>query len=301
MPNPWLDRLRALHKPRPTGACRIGSSYLPMRDLRRSGYYERVDREFHVGPLVALDVEGDDAPPSIPRTTLVVVRPPGQQDFTDHAVQVLRALHAPLRAAVRSYRAFERLRQLERAAETAYQALPQPVLVLRADGGIEYANPAADALLLRGELLATADGRLVRAGAFGPDALRLLLSGALRGGAQQVGICDHRGHGPVAGVLHLARLPPDMAFEASWPRGRLLATVQLPAPASDAKLRALARHFGLTVAEARVLRELSCGASATQIAERRQVRVSTVRTQIRGLLEKTGARRQADAMRLLLG
>ena len=56
----------------------------------------------------------------------------------------------------------------------------------------------------------------------------------------------------------------------------------------------------LTGAEAEVLHELSSGASAKQIAERRQVQVSTVRTQIRGLLEKAGSRRQANLVRLLL-
>jgi DNA-binding CsgD family transcriptional regulator/PAS domain-containing protein len=302
MPNPWLDRLRALRLPRPTGSCRIGSSYLPMRDVCRSGFYERVDKEYHVGPLVALDVEGDDAPPPTPHTTLVLVRSPGQPDFTDHTVQVLQALHPPLRAAMRAYRAFERLRQLECAAETAYHVLPQPVLVLRADGGIEYANPAADALLVRGELLAAADGRLVRAGSCGPESVRLLVLGAMRGFAQQVAICANGDGGSTAGVLHLTRLPADPAFEARWPRGCILAAVQLrPVLGSGAKLPALTRHFGLTGAEADVLRELSCGASAKQIAEHRQVQLSTVRTQIRGLLEKTSSRRQADAVRLLLG
>lgn len=66
------------------------------------------------------------------------------------------------------------------------------------------------------------------------------------------------------------------------------------------KLPPLARRFALTGAEADVLNELSSGASAKEIAERRQVQVSPVRTQIRGLLEKTGSRRQADLVRLLL-
>jgi DNA-binding CsgD family transcriptional regulator len=185
--------------------------------------------------------------------------------------------------------------------EIAYRALPQPVLALRADRGIEYANPAADALLVRGELLATADGRLVRAGSFGPETVRLLLSAALRGLAQQVGICVNGDSESATGVLHLTRLPLDTAFEARWPRGSVLATLQLrPVIETGAKLPALARRCGLTGAEADVLHEISSGASAKEIAEHRQVQVSTVRTQIRGLLEKTGSRRQADLVRQLL-
>jgi DNA-binding CsgD family transcriptional regulator len=298
--NPWRDRLIELRLPRPTGGCRIGSSYLPPQDLRRSGYFEITDKDIQAGPLVTLHVEGDDLPPLNPRTSLVLTRAPGERDFTDDTVRTLKALHAPLRSAVRNYWAFERIRRLEGAAETAYDALPQPVLVLRADGGIEHANPAADALLVGGELLGTADGRLMRVGSHAGGSVQRLLSAALRGVAQQVGICSGGDAGSTTGVLHLTRMPSDSAFEARWPLGSVLATVQLRPAGSDARFPALARRFGLTGAEADVLRELSRGANAKQIAQRRQVRLSTVRTQIRGLLEKTRSRRQADVVRLLL-
>jgi DNA-binding CsgD family transcriptional regulator/PAS domain-containing protein len=299
--NPWRDRLRELRMPRPSGVCRIGSSYLPMRDLRRSGYYEMVDKAIQAGPLMTLHVDGDDSAALAPRTSLIVVRGCGERDFTDGAAQLLQALHVPLRAAVRSYWALERIRELERAPEIAYRVLPEAVLVLRADGAVEYANPAADAILARGELLAAANGQLVRAGSFGPDKVRLLLSAALRGVAQQVGICADGRSGSAAGVLHLMPLPRDTAFEARWPHGSILATLQLrPVVESGVKLPLVARRFGLTGAEADVLRGLSSGASAKQIAEHRQAQVSTVRTQIRGLLEKTGSRRQADLVRLML-
>ena len=260
-----------------------------------------MDKSIQVGPLATLYVEGDGTSPLTPRTSLIVVRRPNDRDFTDQTAQVLKALHAPLRAAVRSFWAFERIRHLERAPELAYHALPQPVLVLRADGGIEYANPAADALLVRGDLLAAAEGRLVRAGSFGLETVGLLLSAASRGVAQQVGICASGPGRSAAGMLHLTRLPRDTAFEARWPHGSILATLQLrPVLETGVKLPPLARRFGLTGAEAGVLHELSSGASAKEIAERRQVQVSTVRTQIRGLLEKTGCRRQADLVRVLL-
>lgn len=299
--NPWRERLRELRMSSPTGVCRIGSSYLPMRELQQSRYYELVDKAIQVGPLATLYVEGHDSPSPNPRTSLVVVRGAGERDFTEETARVLERLHAPLRAAVTSYWAFERIRQLEHSPEIAYHALPQPVLVLRADGGIEYANPAADALLVRGELLATADGRLVRAGSLRVETVRLLLSAASRGVAQQVRVCADDDSESASGVLHLTRLPADTAFEARWPRGSILATLQLrPVLETGVKLPALARRFGLTGAEADVLHEISSGASAKEIAERRQVQVSTVRTQIRGLLEKTGCRRQADLVRVLL-
>lgn len=303
MPDPWDERLVQLRQARPTGACRIGSSYLPFRDLRRSGYFEIVtDEEMQVGPLVTLYIEGDDSASGLPATHLTLVRGPQEPDFTDETARLLQALHAPLRAAVRNYWAFARIRQLERAPEVAYDALPQPVLVLRADGLIEYANAAADALLVRGELLAAGGGHLVRAGSCGPAKLGLLLSAASCGLVQQVAIWASDGAAAAGAMLHLTRLPPDTAFEARWPRATVLATVQLrPAADAAANASALARRFGFTTAESDVLRELCVGATAIEIAEHRQVRLSTVRTQIRRLLDKSGSRRQADLVRLVLG
>lgn len=59
--------------------------------------------------------------------------------------------------------------------------------------------------------------------------------------------------------------------------------------------------FDLSPAEARVARSMVAGQTVEEIATSGQVSVSTVRTQVRGVLEKTGSRRQADAIALLGG
>lgn len=302
MPDPWAERLEQLRLSRPTGGCRIGSSYLPLRDLRRSGYFDMVtEAEMQVGPLVTLYVEGDDSGSALPPTHLTVVRGPSAPDFGDDTVRLMRAIHEPLRAAVRNYWAFSRIRELERAAEIAYHALPQPVLVLRADGGIEYANAAADALLVQGELLRAAEGHLVRAGSYSSAKLALLVGAASRGMTQQVAICARTPAASPPAVLSLTQLPPETAFQDRWPRATVLATLQMPPSIEPAdRVPALAQSFGFTRAEIDVLQELAAGATPSDIAQRRQVRVSTVRSQIRGLLGKSGCRRQADLVRLVL-
>lgn len=302
MPDPWEERLAQLRLSRPTGVCRIGSSYLPFTDLQRSGYFDMVtDEEMQVGPLVTLYVEGDDSGSGLPPTRLTVVRGPRDPDFTDDTARLMAAIHAPLRAAVRNYWAYTRIRQLERAPEAAFQLLPQPVLVLRTDGGIEYTNAAADALLVDARLLAAAGGHLVRAGAYGTSLLGPLLRAAARGAPQHLVIFAATEAGPEGAMLHLTQLPRDTAFEARWPRASVLATVQMrPRIDPTAKLPTLARRFGFTQAECDVLHELLAGATPADIAQRRNVRLSTVRTQIRQLLDKTGTRRQADLVRLAL-
>jgi DNA-binding CsgD family transcriptional regulator len=59
--------------------------------------------------------------------------------------------------------------------------------------------------------------------------------------------------------------------------------------------------FDLTPAEARVARNLTTGQTVDEIAASGGVSLNTVRTQVRGVLEKTGCRRQADAIALFGG
>jgi DNA-binding CsgD family transcriptional regulator len=59
--------------------------------------------------------------------------------------------------------------------------------------------------------------------------------------------------------------------------------------------------FGLTPAEACLAVGLASGKRIEDIAEERGVRMPTLRTQMRGILHKTGTRRQADLIRLIVG
>ncbi len=59
--------------------------------------------------------------------------------------------------------------------------------------------------------------------------------------------------------------------------------------------------FDLTPAEARVARDLTAGQTVEEIASSGSISVNTVRSHVRGLLEKTGCRRQVEAVALLGG
>lgn len=59
--------------------------------------------------------------------------------------------------------------------------------------------------------------------------------------------------------------------------------------------------FDLTPAEARVARSLTAGETLNEIAAQGGVSLNTIRTQLRGVLEKTGCNRQAEVVALLGG
>ena len=57
--------------------------------------------------------------------------------------------------------------------------------------------------------------------------------------------------------------------------------------------------FDLTPAEARVARSLAAGKTVEDIATDRGTSANTIRTHVRGVLEKTGCNRQVDIVALL--
>jgi DNA-binding CsgD family transcriptional regulator len=59
--------------------------------------------------------------------------------------------------------------------------------------------------------------------------------------------------------------------------------------------------FDLTAAEARVARSLTLGLTVEEIASEKRVSPHTIRSHVRGVIEKTGSRRQADVIALLRG
>ncbi|MCV6978999.1 helix-turn-helix transcriptional regulator [Mycolicibacterium pulveris] len=66
-------------------------------------------------------------------------------------------------------------------------------------------------------------------------------------------------------------------------------------------VEALIRRYGLTRTEAEVARRVLDGDGLGPIARERSVSITTIRTHMKHIFEKTGTRRQAELVRLILG
>lgn len=100
----------------------------------------------------------------------------------------------------------------------------------------------------------------------------------------------------VAHVIPLRRTARDVIARCAGVL--LLSPVTLPKAPPVELVQSL---FDLTPAEARVARHLTTGQTVEEIAAESGVSPHTVRTQVRGVLEKTGCRRQVEAVALLGG
>ena len=79
----------------------------------------------------------------------------------------------------------------------------------------------------------------------------------------------------------------------------MLARVRLANNQNGISLEAFALEHGLTPAESLLLASISEGLSVPEHAERVGIKVNTARVHMQRTLEKTGARRQTDLLRLL--
>lgn len=245
-------------------------------------------------------------------------RPDSAGPFEDRHRRTMDGLLPHLRRALQLR---HRLRAAAGAGATGLavlDALPQAVAVLDAEMRVQLVNPAAEALAaaerpgLRLQLarvpggasagrrvflvpMRTADARslaaLVQATAAGGP-----------GGALRLG--DASGE-PVLAAL-VAPLPARLGGgQGSAGTGRLpgralvmLRAIERGVPPRAALLRDL---FGLTRTEAEVARMLASGASKVAVADARGLKETTVRSQVRSILEKTGAANLRALERLLAG
>lgn len=188
------------------------------------------------------------------------------------------------------------LQRAEGATE-ALTALGLPALLLDESGKVVETNVWADDLNL---IIPTAGGR------FGledrPTAERVLNALACLGtpaGAKPVSLPLKDALGSAAGVLHL--LPIKRTAQDVFGHAYALAVItpagRPRAPSGDL----LATLFDLTASEARVASGLAAGRTPEQIAADGGAALSTVRTQLRRVLEKTGCNRQAEVVALMAG
>ena len=108
---------------------------------------------------------------------------------------------------------------------------------------------------------------------------------------------------PGGGSIGVVILPmrPQATQGAFGHQGLAMVAIHDPASRSDIDPEIVAEAFGLTPAEAEVAVLLANGLTAEQVAARKVVGLTTVRSQIKSLFAKIGTNRQADLVRILTG
>ncbi|HEX3430483.1 MAG TPA: helix-turn-helix transcriptional regulator [Rhizomicrobium sp.] len=193
-------------------------------------------------------------------------------------------------------------------------ATPSRDHVARMEAAASHATAALDGFEF-GVAVVDADSRLLFANAFARATFREDVPFQLFGSNLSARVCQK----PVAdGVRNAVRGSP-ATFRLRDREDWLVSTIPLPAgspaaPSATASAMVAFRRagqqrlpapeeitalYGLTTAEAEVALAIAEGKSTRALAAERHVKLSTVRWQLRAILQKLGVRRQADVVRVL--
>ncbi len=224
--------------------------------------------------------------------------------FDDASTQNYRRLVPHAMRAAQIARRFMLLRADKDRAGAALDAVSWGVIVTDALGNVLMANAAAERRLRGSDGLTTVKGKLSTLRIQDSAALAaLILRTALAGGSvgSQAGgalTVERPGRAPLN--LLAAPLMSDAAASLGVRSSSVIIFVTDPQRTGRTPASVLQSLYQLTPAEAEVALALADGLSIEQIADARSRRRQTIRQQVKMVLAKTGATRQAELVRLVL-
>jgi len=283
-----------------TGECGIGRELCDWDDLGKLDYFHEFAAPTGVKGLLGMMVDDGTQPFAAPLTVIGLYRRPGLEEFSYQDKRVFESVHKPLQLALHAHWALGRSTEAGRTSLGLLDVLPKPLMVLSHGGEVLYANAAGAALLSQNDWAGTHNGKLVRLGRLDAEAVTASLQ-QVRMGLLQTHLLWKRGADDL-GASATARLVPleeSNACRLAWPTAVALLMIDEPQDDHQARrLEQIARQYGLTDAEMRVIAALAEGARPSEFAERHCVSIHTVRTHLRNIFDKTGLRRQSDLIRL---
>lgn len=189
-------------------------------------------------------------------------------------------------------------------ARSALDRLSVGVAIADPQMRLVYANAMADEFLAEPEgALGLRTGRIFARNPHDQAALKRLVGQALTGGSEEsAGRIHLLAHAAGAGGCNLSLcvlpVPPGYGLPDTTPCVMIAARALEPATDLVAAAQQL---FGLTETEAKFASALASGLSLSEAAEEQHVRISTARTHLARIFQKTGMRQQSQVSALLRG
>lgn len=236
-------------------------------------------------------------------TTLVNVRNEDQGLYDQETIDIVRMLYPHLRRAVMIERVVRDQRDQSAGYSAALDSLAAGMFLLTDYSELVHANAAGAAILASGSPLKKANGRLtltdVRANRILQEAISAAQGGDVSLGEKGSSIPVRDEHGEF--IIHLLPLNDARRKSVGSGNGATYVVFISRNDPSDARVIAtFAKRFGLTAQETRVLQTIVEAGSVPIAADILGITTSTARTHVTSIFDKTGVRRQADLLRLLM-
>jgi DNA-binding CsgD family transcriptional regulator/PAS domain-containing protein len=233
---------------------------------------------------------------------LSLYRGPHEDEFDSEELDHLAQIVPHLQTALYTRRKLLELESRASDMETALDALSTALVLVSATDKILFANRNARAILGCRDGLISDGGRLMAQDTTECAALRAVLAGAISFGTgkaapkPQAMLISRVTKRPLQLVAVPCR-PETLAISRKAAAFVFIADPDQKAPSLAETLHAL---FRLTHAEVRLATVLLEGKSLSEAAQTNEVGKETVRSQLKSIFLKTGARRQSELISLLL-
>lgn len=231
--------------------------------------------------------------------SLTLVRPESAGDFSDHDVEVARAVGPHILGALKLRHQFA----LARSSALMLEKFDHAVVLLSASGHLVHCNAEAQRLLDGRDGLSIEHGELRAAYPADTRRLRQMISEAdraARGASLQPRQTTRLPRPSAMADLVVRVLPVAPVVASSFGAGEL-ATIALfihdPEKGSQPVDGVIAEALGLSQAEAAVAARIWEGDSIGEAASRLRVSPNTVKTHLKAVFEKAGVDRQAALVR----
>lgn len=232
------------------------------------------------------------------RTTLMIS---GRRAHGAHEIRVLSAVAPHLVRAFQLNQLLHETQSMGMGAFAALEYLDRGAFLVGAGGTVRTANGIAERILAREDGLRLRNGQLSCVNPAETSVMERMIGQCMRGvvapNEGMLRISRGDGRGPL--VLQCLPFPSS----AWWPGFALqLAIIFVTDP--DARMeqvtQRMRKHYGLTPAEAALAWEIVRSGGRKTAAINRGISVATARSQLTSIYDKTGVRRQAELVRLLL-
>jgi DNA-binding CsgD family transcriptional regulator len=230
---------------------------------------------------------------------LGMLRANGRAPFSDEERATAAGMTGHLQ---RTINLWQDTRVLHRDAAVGAELMEQlglAVFALGRDQRVLFANAQAEALLRASTCLRLEHGRLAAAFAADNDGLQAALARVAKSRkGESLAVRPALG-APHEVFLGISQLPANAAH-AAFGDAAMLVTARRKGDAAPVTAVQLRQAFGLSAAEAAVGEALIAGKTPDEYAANANVAMSTVRSQLRAIFEKTCTRSQAEAVGAML-
>jgi DNA-binding CsgD family transcriptional regulator len=272
------------------------SDFLTPDEHERHPHYREFARPFDI-PYICLATLDR---PQNGLIGLAVTRTAKQGHIDSEQRRAFASIAPHVRAAVRTHISLEGHGDALLAG--ALEAISIPAFVCDGWGRVRELTPAAEALVSQGRGLQLRLGRLSTSLPAETQALNDAIERAVSalgrtspGGPRNTTVIVRKSeHDTTPLVLDVIALPNHRFGFTFVPRVLVLLRGAGVNAAGNRRTAILRSVYGMTEAETEIALQLYAGKSPEEIASARSVSVATVRTQIKSLLTKSGARRQVE-------